>query len=149
MLIGMLNYEGLWILIFIGRLFLRAHLCLRCDVILTNRKIYRQFGSVSQSKRKRGELYMRGVWGRGSVSKVWFTQRNAGRRRAFQHMQPLTSARGNTLNSRTQTRRTKRTRHAHNARPRFAACNSSSMPADLRLPHRCPPTPCDPEVSTG
>jgi len=73
-LIGMLICEGLWISIFIGRLFLRGRLCFRCDVILTNRKIYRQLGSVSQSKRKRGELYMRDVWDWGSISKVWFTQ---------------------------------------------------------------------------
>ena len=65
MLIGMLNCEGLWISIFIGRLFLRGHLCFRCDMILTNRKIYRQLGSASQSNRKRGELgsgqYQQGV----------------------------------------------------------------------------------------
>jgi len=138
MLIGMLNIEGLWNSIFIGRLFLRGHLCFRCDVILTNRKIYRQLGSASQSKRKRGEWCMSNVWGRGSISKMWFTQQNAGRRRAFQHMQALSGAGGNTLNSRTQTRRTKRRRHAHNARPRFAACNLSSMSADPRLPHPVP-----------
>ena len=54
-------------------------------------------------------MCIRGVWGRGSISKVWFTQRNAGRRRAFQHMQPRIGA-GATLNLRKQTRRTKRTR---------------------------------------
>jgi len=50
MLIGMLNCEGLWISIFIGRLFLRGHLCFRCDVILTNRKIYRQLGSAKEER---------------------------------------------------------------------------------------------------
>jgi len=41
-----------------------------------------------------------------------------------------------------QTHRTKKTRHTHNAslRPRVAACNASSMRADPRLTHRCPPT---------
>jgi len=54
--------------------------------------MYKHLGSASQSKRQRGELCMRGVWGRGSISKVWFTQRNAGRRMAFQHMQPRIDA---------------------------------------------------------
>ena len=44
MLIGMLNCEGLWISIFIRRLFLRAHLCFRCDVIQPN--LFRSHGDV-------------------------------------------------------------------------------------------------------
>jgi len=79
MLIGMLNCKGLWISIFISRLFLRGHLCFRCGVILTNRKIYRQLKSASQSKRKRGKSCLGEVWCLGSTSQVWFTQRNAGR----------------------------------------------------------------------
>jgi len=44
-------------------------------------------------------------------------------------------ARGNTLSSITQTHRTKKTRHALNARHRIAACNAGSMRAT-------PPFPC-------
>jgi len=46
---------------------------------------------------------------------------------------------GNTLSSITQTHRTKKTRHALNARHRIAACNAGSMRAN---PCLTPPFPC-------
>jgi len=49
------------------------------------------------------------------------------------------SAGGNTPSSITQTHRTRKTRHALNARHRVAACNASSMRAN---PHLTPPFPC-------
>ena len=39
----------------------------------------------------------------------------------------------NTLYSRTQTHRTTRTKHAHNARPYLAVCNATSMRTNPRL----------------
>jgi len=143
----MLNCQGLWISIFIGRLFLHGHLCVRCDVILTNRKIYRQLGSGSQSNRQRGELCMRGVWGRGSISKVWFRSKmRAG------------AGHSNTYNCELAPGATHSTREHKHAGQRRQDTRTMRGPASLqamraacqptpRMPHRCPPTG-DPAVST-
>ena len=149
-LIGMLNCEALWISIFIGRLFLRGHLCSRCDVILMNRKIYRQSGSGSQSKRQRGKLCMPCT--KGSLG-AWQYQQAvvyAAKRGQAQGIPTHTAAhwrRGQHTQLENTNTQVKKAMHAHNAKPRFAACNASSMPADPRMPHRCPPTG-DPAVST-
>ena len=54
-----------------------------------------------------------------------------------------------TLSSRTPTHWTKRTRHAHNARPRVAACIASGMRAAPRLALQCLPTVCTLAVLMG